>query len=340
MANTNEQCQQAYKAMLRVFYGELAESREAEARWHAANVQWQAAYLDLRVKCAQAQTDWSDRDVLVIDECHRATAPLWSNQIRSCPNALWGFTATPEDEHSPWRTAELLRMFGDEMYVVEREHVASRIAPAKVRFIEAFDDGLPERMDDLIASEYARRSRYWGGDTGQLWSIVAWQTVVEFGIAGNKLRNEAAVALAQLHSKDQVLMLVNSVEHGKFLASRIPSAVACSSKMGAKARRNALAGFTAGTVRCLIATSLADEGLDLPNANVLVLVSGGRSRAKTEQRTGRVLRRFVGKSHGLIYDFADSAHGLMRKHSEARAALYRDLGYEISGELDLKKKPK
>lgn len=79
----------------------------------------------------------------------------------------------------------------------------------------------------------------------------------------------------------------------------------------------------------VIAASLADEGLDLPMANVLILVSGGRSSAKIEQRTGRVLRQWVGKEGSLIYDFEDHQHPMMRRHAMARQRLYWKLGYTI-----------
>ena len=64
-------------------------------------------------------------------------------------------------------------------------------------------------------------------------------------------------------------------------------------------------------------------------ANVLILASGGRSSAKTEQRTGRVLRAFAGKSHGIIYDFLDKPSTMMSNHAKKRLATYRALGYSI-----------
>jgi superfamily II DNA or RNA helicase len=69
-------------------------------------------------------------------------------------------------------------------------------------------------------------------------------------------------------------------------------------------------------------------------ANVLVLVSGGRSKAKVEQRTGRVLRRFAGKRGAVIYDFEDLQHPLMAKHSRLRQELYRELGYATEGRTE------
>ena len=99
--------------------------------------------------------------------------------------------------------------------------------------------------------------------------------------------------------------------------------------MGKKKRAEAIEGFKNGTIKCLIATSLADEGADLPRTNVLILVSGGRSEAKTIQRTGRALRVFPGKSHATVYDFNDNFHPLAAKHSLRRREIYTKLGYQF-----------
>ena len=92
----------------------------------------------------------------------------------------------------------------------------------------------------------------------------------------------------------------------------------------------AVAAFRAGGLKVLIATSLADEGLDVPRASVLILACAGRSAGKVEQRTGRVLRSFAGKDCGIIHDFTDTQHFMLHSQSKARMKLYQRLGYEIA----------
>jgi superfamily II DNA or RNA helicase len=162
--------------------------------------------------------------------------------------------------------------------------------------------------------------------------MCAWQAVADIGIAKNCARNATAVQIAQKHiaKGDQVLILVNKVEHGEVLASAIgPEALCVHSGVGAKKRREAMEAINSGKLRCMVATSIGDEGLNLPSLNVLILVSGGRSQIKAEQRTGRVLRAFGEKTHGIIYDFKDEAHHTMANQSRKRVAVYKKLGYEI-----------
>lgn len=317
IANTIEQCQQAQSAL----------------------DMFKTPMLEVKIACAAAETDWSDRAGLIVDEAHHLMAAGWMAQQQACKGALWGLTATPKlgDE---LRDDGLLRMFSGEVFTVDRSEVQNRVTQARVILLDATDPGLQPKIDAEVQRQLPRRAaqmKWVAQKQGrrisdqEIYGQLLFQTCVDIGIVGNTRRNDKAWQTAARHSgnNDQVLVLVNQVEHAKWMSETIPGAMACYSKMGAKKRREALAAFKEGRVKCLVATSLADEGLDLPNANVLILVNGGRSNAKTEQRTGRVLRTFAGKDHGLIYDFHDYWHPLAAKHSRVRQELYRKLGYEI-----------
>jgi superfamily II DNA or RNA helicase len=308
---------------------------QVEQAWKAIKVFPNVASQDIKVACAAADTDWSDRHVLVVDECHRFTTPQYKRQVLTCKGAVYGFSATTDYDGDPHKQRELLSLFGDEFFEVERHEVANRLAKARVVLLNAFDEGLGPVIDTMIQKEYAQRLKYWRGPTNELYKIVSWQMVLEYGIKHNRRRNAAAVAMAKHHARNHVLMLVNTVEHGQGLAKLIPGAVCCYSKMGRPARKRALEDFAAGRINCIVATSLADEGLDLPVADTMILVSGGRNQDKTTQRTGRILRSAPGKEFGLLYDFKDEAHSLMAKHAARRQALYRKLGYTMMDELNL-----
>jgi superfamily II DNA or RNA helicase len=360
LCNTIEQGQQAYKAMLQVFYGIDAKPAEAETIWKIKSESGDGALLHLRVACAAAMEDWSFADVLIVDECHHAHSESWSTQIQTAKGARWGFTATPPEDEELYST--VVSFFGGEVFEIERAEVKGNLAPAKVVMVDATDANLEVPMDKEITKQCRRRRHFWMGGVipkkeqdvarlrnsgasndviyraaSELYGMemslkaqVMWQVVIDMGIVANQTRNRAVISLARTHAQNHVLILVNKIEHGEELIRHIHGAVLCFSKMGVKKRREALAGFASGNIRCLVATSLADEGLDLPMVDVLIMVSGGRSNAKSEQRTGRALRTFHGKTHGQIYDFTDRFHSLAQKHSQARQDLYRRLGYEIT----------
>lgn len=338
LCNTQEQASQAGKAL---------------AMFPAID---QAA--EVKIRCAAAGTDWFDRDVLIVDEVHHAPAPGWQAQIETCVCARWGFTATPnaEGQDAEQRDATLRELFGEEWLEIPRTEVGDKLTKARVIMLQASDPGVADKINTTSANNLKRwtwhakkkldaAERTHGAGSPQHQAAeaayraalqemsprAAWLACVQVGIVADEARNYAAVRAATHHinAGQSTIVLVNEVEHAKTIAECLPSAVACYSAMGAKARRHALYNFKTGAVKCIVATSLADEGLDVPIASVLVLISGGRNKAKAEQRTGRVLRTFAGKTEAIIYDFTDSHHRLMAAHSEARVRVYKKLGYEI-----------
>jgi superfamily II DNA or RNA helicase len=106
--------------------------------------------------------------------------------------------------------------------------------------------------------------------------------------------------------------------------------------MGKKARAACIEGARDGSIKCMIATSLADEGLDIPRLSFVVLTSCGKSSRLAEQRTGRVLRQFEGKEMGHIYDFTDNGTPMGRRNSVERRKSYKRLDYEIETTNHLK----
>jgi superfamily II DNA or RNA helicase len=313
--------------------GWIANTTEQVAQAQAAlalfpRIQEQA---EVTVACAASQRDWSEMDLLIVDECHHCGSAVgWQTQVDTCRGAIWGMTATPPDLNDE-RYYHFCRIFGEynEWHIITREQVGQNLAHAKVVMLDASDPNLAELIDRETEKAMRYRRRWHRGTEQELWGQCCWQAIVEHGIVGNHARNREAVDTALRHADNQVLMLVNQVEYAQIIAANIPKSVACFSKMGKKKRQAALDAFKAGEVKCLVATSLADEGLDLPNADTLILVSGGRSKRLAEQRSGRVLRAFAGKEHGLIYDWQDNFHPLAAKQSRARQEVYRELGYEF-----------
>ena len=63
------------------------------------------------------------------------------------------------------------------------------------------------------------------------------------------------------------------------------------SRMGKQANKNVLERFRDGELRILIACKAVDEGLDVPDASVGIILSGTSSERQRIQRLGRILRK-------------------------------------------------
>lgn len=169
--------------------------------------------------------------------------------------------------------------------------------------------------DKILYDEHAKRVR--------------WQYTCD-ALKEDVLRNNTALTIVRrdVAQGRSVLVLVQSVEHGEKLAAQLHKTAVVHSKLAKAKRREAIKRFREGSLDILIATSLADEGLDVPRASSLVLLAGGRSAAKLEQRAGRVLRPFEGKHFGVIHDFMDEGYRMGFAQAKARVATYRKLGYD------------
>lgn len=73
------------------------------------------------------------------------------------------------------------------------------------------------------------------------------------------------------------------------------------SEMGDQANRNTLENFRSGTFRILAACKAVDEGIDIPDAQVGIILSGTSSKRQKIQRLGRILRKQEGKECAALY---------------------------------------
>ena len=291
------------------------------------------------VKCVSHVTlkNVTSVDFLLIDECHHLPSPSWSMFTELCAGTravIWGLTATPKSpdrERNFW----FARFWGEgNTITIPRAEVMAGGHLAQGRVV-ILDLDQPGEFDEIINGAAQIESlkmsrRYPGQDGAELFRRAQWRATLDLLIE-NPARNAAVVttALREIGAGHSVLILVAEIEQGERFAEQIPGAVVAHSKMGAKKRREAIGAFRDGSLRCLIATSLADEGLDVPRASVLILATAGRSGAKLEQRTGRVMRPHEGKGVGLVYDFADAGASMAHSQHKARRRVYRQLGYTV-----------
>jgi len=87
-------------------------------------------------------------------------------------------------------------------------------------------------------------------------------------------------------------------------------------------RAQMLQALRRGELDGVIATTLADEGLDLPELRTLVLYAPGKSSVKTFQRIGRITRPAEGKRRGYVLDIYDEKTRYLKNHAEERLQLY------------------
>jgi superfamily II DNA or RNA helicase len=69
------------------------------------------------------------------------------------------------------------------------------------------------------------------------------------------------------------------------------------SSMNRKERENVLEKFSSGAYQCIVSPKILDEGVDVPEADLAIIMSSSKSKRQMIQRMGRVIRK---KTDGRI----------------------------------------
>ena len=277
------------------------------------------------VRCPHESVDFSKKDMLIVDEAKHSAAAGWRRIIESCKGFRYGFDATPWGD-DPDRNTVTRTLFHNRTYEIKRSDIGDSLADAYLEISHATDLNLQQKIDDSIDRLFVTRRRYMRISDEDLKKMCAWESLVDIGICQNKERNRYAVQYALDHLDMQTLILIPRITLGEQYEASIPNSRLVHSKIGKKDRRSYMEEFKAGNLRTMIATSLADEGLDLPNVDLLIMVSGGRSSQKTIQRASRALRKTETKNCATIVDFSDKFHPIGAFHAKKRMTCYRELG--------------
>lgn len=244
--------------------------------------------------------------LVILDEAHHVAASMFRDVVGRCPARYrLGLTATPDRQDG--LTPLLEWCFGPPLLAVSHETLveAGVLRLPEVRIIEtAFT------FPYTGAHDYAPML----------------QALVQ-----DEPRNAliAETVAAEAREGRTCLVLSGRVDHCETLKAAIDalgtSAVLLTGGVAKTRRAEILAAARAGETRVLVATSLADEGLDLPRLSRVFLAYPGRARGRTLQRLGRLMRLHPEKTDAVLFDFVDRRVPILRRHHLDRKRLYADV---------------
>lgn len=151
-----------------------------------------------------------------------------------------------------------------------------------------------------------------------------WQSIYKNQIVENDYYNNFLANLAEEYIKNEslVLVLVQQIEHGKLLEDLISGSLFVYGNSPKKERLSAIKKLKNRYIKCIISTSLFDEGIDCKPLDVLILGGGGKSPSRAMQRVGRVLRPFEGKEFATVIDpFVHEKY--LEEHANSREKMYK-----------------
>ncbi len=114
-------------------------------------------------------------------------------------------------------------------------------------------------------------------------------------------KERAPAALIQEHRRDHRILVFTADRQTAFAIARRFLIMPITSDIGRRERERAVAAFEAGHIRAMVSPRVLNEGLDVPAADVGIIVGGTLGAREHAQRVGRLLRKAKGKNAAVVY---------------------------------------
>lgn len=243
---------------------------------------------------------------LLQDEAHRSPSDTTAVLLESCPARYrWGLTATPD---RPDGYGFLLRLLFGPVLLERKVHELVAAGHLRLPTIVPVHTGWtpsPKSFDKNGRPD-------WNKSIGEMTSSAD--------------RTELLVSLAEaVHRADwRTLILVPRIEYTDVIVARLRQrgvlAYSLTSHVSQADQERRMRQFQKGMIRTIIATKIADEGLDVPELTCMINAAAGRADGVAVQRAGRSMRP-AGDRDPLIFELVDG--GFFRSQWSARARAYR-----------------
>ena len=270
--------------------------------------------------------------LLIFDEVHHLPAPSYRRAAEGAmaPNRL-GLSATPDRDDG--KEADLARLVGPTVFIRTPDELRTHLATYRE---ERIDVSLSP--DELASYEQARaiykdfirrrRLRITSPEDFQRWVI--WpsandpeaRTAMLAHRAARQLSFNAAGKIATLcellarHASDRVIVFAefNRVVDEVRRELLIPS---ITHRTPAAERQAVLERFRSGRYSKIVTGRVLNEGVDVPDANVAIVLSGTATKREYVQRLGRVLRPKADGAvlYELVSHETDELHVTARRHA-------------------------
>ena len=258
--------------------------------------------------------------LIVFDEIHHLPAPSWHEIALMCaaPYRL-GLTATyPHEATDPGRAALLDELVGPVVYYKGVDELTgAQLAEYRTERIRV-DLTLQERATydhcyDTYTG-YVREARLRESHGGAWWHEFTRRSAYErqarrAKVAELKLKEIVHQALGKLDAlerllrehRDQQMLIFTAHNRFAYEIARRHLVPAITHQTKAAERKAILDGFRQGAYRAFVTSKVLNEGVDVPEAKVAVVLGGSATAREYVQRLGRVLRK-QGNAQAVLYE--------------------------------------
>lgn len=260
---------------------------------------------------------------VIVDEVHHCAADSLSNVTEGL-DAFYRFGCSATPRWDPLLFPIIEASVGPIIHRILPAQVGSSLISPTVRVIETD-----------FAMAYKATIRFKGRrQQNNFAEIMA-------ALVADPARNDLLAKIARDEALDghHVLIVTRRIEHVRQLVSRLESDfdlgndlnVLTGAQTGADARRIAHTIDQAQSGTILVST-VAEEALDFPKLDRLIMAYPLRRLPLIEQQVGRILRPVPRKESATVYDIADPKTSVLRAQRTERMKLYARRGWKIRTE--------
>lgn len=255
--------------------------------------------------------DWAKEfGAIISDEAHHVPANTWETIMNASPARFrFGFSAT--EKRADGREPLMRSLVGPVIHKLEfKSQVPITCRPLKTQFYYGYRGAFDWHRLLARLTQDSERNK-----------TIAHAAVEEI-IAGNS-----------------VLVLSRRINHLQLIydamATRFPNAseqmrtTILTGRVSDKKRMQIVKDFRRGKIKCLLATQLADEALDVPRLNRVILTYPGKHAGRLIQQVGRAIREYPDKTEAIIYDVVDDRVSVLRRQWMERKQAYKSMKIDI-----------
>ncbi|MEM4379110.1 MAG: DEAD/DEAH box helicase family protein [Thermoplasmatales archaeon] len=253
-------------------------------------------------------------DCIIIDESHHSSAKTWENLLLAAQKAdyIYNLTATP------FRTDGMdlgIHAFGGPI-VFERD-VAWGVRNgwlSKLKVYMVFIDA-KDRNNDPIDMPTSKKVQ------------VVYKILSSMKEVNNFLLKNLCAVLER-HKK--AMVLYKTVKAGESL-SKILSRAEIPHGLASSSTKKIIKDFRENKIKIMISNDrLVGEGVDIPDADLMINLLQNSSEVITSQVTGRILRPSPGKECGVMIDVCFNGYPQFENSAIGRLRLYQKITDDIT----------
>ncbi|MCR4314229.1 MAG: DEAD/DEAH box helicase family protein [Candidatus Uhrbacteria bacterium] len=227
--------------------------------------------------------------LIVVDEAHHGPAPTYRRVIEHfAPDFLFGMTATPERSDK----ANIRQVFGKEVCSYPLSKALSEGLVADVDYYT-----LTDNLSIGVLREFVRQA----GEQGPR-SISRKQIDKAFFLP-ERLERITEIIRHEQRGDKQTIIFCRTIRHAEEVHKYFRDARPYHSRLPRSELRDTLADFRAKRLSTILVVDKFNEGIDIPDAELVAFLRTTDSQTIWLQQLGRGLRRTAYKQRVTVLDF-------------------------------------